>query len=102
MGLFGEEDDETDEDEDEDEETQAARRLLAEEIRDLEAAIEKKIAEIGTVQNVLIKVCTLVNRDRTVSWSLMDERVFFRSADLRTRFINCGPILIVVYCKGNK
>jgi len=55
VGLFGEEDDETDEDEDEDEETQAARRLLAEEIRDLEAAIEKKIAEISTVQNVLIK-----------------------------------------------
>lgn len=54
--LFGDEDDETDEDEDEDEETQATRRLLAEEIRDLEAAIEKKIAEIGTVQNILIKV----------------------------------------------
>jgi transcription initiation factor TFIID subunit 7 len=59
--LFGEEDEETDEDEDEDEdeETQATRRLLAEEIRDLEAAIEKKIAEIRTVQNVLIKVCII-------------------------------------------
>lgn len=55
--LFGEDDeDETDDDEDEDEEAQAARRLLAEEIRDLEAAVEKKIAEISTVQNVLIKV----------------------------------------------
>lgn len=55
--LFGEdEEDETDDDEDEDEEAQAARRLLAEEIRDLEAAVEKKIAEIATVQNVLIKV----------------------------------------------
>lgn len=57
VGLFGEDDEETDEDEDEDEETQAARRLLAEEIRDLETAIEKKITEISTVQNVLIKVC---------------------------------------------
>ncbi|KAF8308114.1 hypothetical protein DL93DRAFT_2087391 [Clavulina sp. PMI_390] len=55
--LFGDEDedDESEEDEDEDEETQAARRLLNEEIRDLEAAVEKKISEIATVQNVLIK-----------------------------------------------
>jgi len=53
--LFGDDDDETDDDEDEDEEAQAARKLLAEEIRDLEAAVDKKIAEISTVQNALIK-----------------------------------------------
>jgi transcription initiation factor TFIID subunit 7 len=61
VGLFGddEDDDGTDDEdeEDEDEEVVRTRRLLNEEIRDLEAAVEKKMAELATVQNPLIKVC---------------------------------------------
>lgn len=57
-----EEDDEdesaSEEDEDEDEETAQARKLLNEEIRDLEAAVEKKNAEIAGAFNPLIKVCS--------------------------------------------
>lgn len=60
-GLFGDgqdgsndEDDEDDDDEDDD--VVQARKLLNEEIRDLEAAVEKKVSEIAGVQNQLIKV----------------------------------------------
>ncbi|EJD03204.1 uncharacterized protein FOMMEDRAFT_20372 [Fomitiporia mediterranea MF3/22] len=47
--------DEEDEDEDEDDETVQARRLLNEEIRDLEAAVAKKNAEIASSANPIIK-----------------------------------------------
>ncbi|KDQ17995.1 hypothetical protein BOTBODRAFT_29311 [Botryobasidium botryosum FD-172 SS1] len=45
----------SEDDEDEDEETAQARKLLNEEIRDLEAAVEKKSAEIAGAFNPLIK-----------------------------------------------
>ncbi len=50
------EDDESDEDDDDDDETVQARKLLNEEIRDLEAAVNKKQTEIGSSANPLIKV----------------------------------------------
>lgn len=57
----GDEDDEDasdeDEDEDEDDETSQSRRLLNEEIRDLEAAVAKKKTEISSSANPLIRVC---------------------------------------------
>jgi transcription initiation factor TFIID subunit 7 len=63
-GEEGDEDDEDDEDEesdeddeDEDDEVVQARKLLNEEIRDLEAAVAKKCHEIATSVNPLIKVC---------------------------------------------
>lgn len=49
-----------DEDEDEDDETSQSRRLLNEEIRDLEAAVSKKRMEIAGSANPLIKVCSVV------------------------------------------
>ena len=49
-------DEDEDEDEDEDDEDAQARRLLNEEIRDLEAAIAKKNAEIAGSANPLIRV----------------------------------------------
>lgn len=52
-----ESDDDDDDDEDEDEEEGQTRSLLAEEIRDLEAAVAKKTAEIASSSNPLIKVC---------------------------------------------
>ncbi|KAH8119428.1 TAFII55 protein conserved region-domain-containing protein [Phellopilus nigrolimitatus] len=59
-GEDGDEDDEDasdeeDEDEDEDDETVQARRLLNEEIRDLEAAVAKKNTEIASSANPLIR-----------------------------------------------
>ena len=51
------EDDESDEDDDDDDETVQARKLLNEEIRDLEAAVNKKQTEIASSGNPLIKVC---------------------------------------------
>lgn len=45
-----------DEDEDEDDETSQSRRLLNEEIRDLEAAVAKKKMEIASSANPLIRV----------------------------------------------
>ena len=51
-----EDDEDEDEDEDEDDEDAQARRLLNEEIRDLEAAIAKKNAEIASSANPLIRV----------------------------------------------
>lgn len=59
-GEDGDEDedvsDEEDEDEDEDDEDVQAKRLLSEEIRDLEAAVAKKNAEIARSANPIIKV----------------------------------------------
>jgi transcription initiation factor TFIID subunit 7 len=54
-----EESDEEDEDEDEDDETVQTRKLLNEEIRDLEAAVKKKEHEIASSANPLIKVCSV-------------------------------------------
>ncbi|KAH9901365.1 TAFII55 protein conserved region-domain-containing protein [Cubamyces lactineus] len=50
-----EEDDESDEDDDEDDEAVQARKLLNEEIHDLEAAVAKKRTEIASSANPLIK-----------------------------------------------
>ncbi len=63
-GEEGDEDDDDDEsddedEEDEDDETSQSKRLLNEEIRDLEAAVAKKIQEIASSANPLIKVITL-------------------------------------------
>jgi len=62
LGDEGEEGDEEDDDEsddeddeDEDDETSQSKRLLNEEIRDLEAAVAKKIQEIASSANPLIK-----------------------------------------------
>ena len=52
-----EEESEEDEDEDEDDEAVQARKLVNEEIRDLEAAVAKKGKEIASSANPLIKVC---------------------------------------------
>ncbi|TFK83504.1 hypothetical protein K466DRAFT_665789 [Polyporus arcularius HHB13444] len=49
------EEDESDEDDDDDDETVQARKLLNEEIRDLEAAVYKKQTEIASSANPLIK-----------------------------------------------
>ncbi|KAI0748104.1 TAFII55 protein conserved region-domain-containing protein [Daedaleopsis nitida] len=49
------EDDESDEDDDDDDETVQARKLLNEEIHDLEAAVNKKRGEIASSANPLIK-----------------------------------------------
>ena len=60
-----EEDDEDDDDEseeeddDDDDEMVQARKLLNEEIRDLEAAVAKKGNEIASSANPLIRVCAL-------------------------------------------
>lgn len=51
------EESEEDEDEDEDDEDVQARKLVNEEIRDLEAAVAKKGKEIASSANPLIKVC---------------------------------------------
>lgn len=53
-----EEDDESDEDDEDDEEEEGGqeRKLLAEEIRDLEAAVAKKDREIASSANPLIRV----------------------------------------------
>lgn len=51
-----EEDSEEDEDEDEDDDVVQARKLINEEIRDLEAAVAKKGKEIASSANPLIKV----------------------------------------------
>ncbi|KAI8998653.1 TAFII55 protein conserved region-domain-containing protein [Trametes punicea] len=50
-----EEEDESDEDDDEDDEAVQARKLLNEEIQDLEAAVSKKRTEIASSANPLIK-----------------------------------------------
>lgn len=52
-----EEDDEEESDEDEDDEDAQERKLLNEEIRDLEAAVAKKEHEVSISANPLIKVC---------------------------------------------
>jgi transcription initiation factor TFIID subunit 7 len=54
-----EDDDESDEDEeddDDDDETTMARKLLNEEIRDLQSAVDRKSGEISKAANPLIKV----------------------------------------------
>jgi len=51
-----EDDDSEEEDEEEDDETVQARKLLNEEIRDLEAAVSKKGNEIASSANPLIRV----------------------------------------------
>lgn len=51
------EEEESDEDDDDDDETVQARKLLNEEIQDLEAAVNKKRGEIANSANPLIKVC---------------------------------------------
>jgi transcription initiation factor TFIID subunit 7 len=56
-----EDDSEEDEDEDEDDEAVQARKLINEEIRDLEAAVAKKGKEIASSANPLIKVCQTSN-----------------------------------------
>lgn len=64
LGDEGDEEDEEDdedqsdddEEEDEDDETSQSKRLLNEEIRDLEAAVAKKVQEIASSANPLIKV----------------------------------------------
>ena len=53
------EEDESEDDDDEDDELAQARKLLNEEIRDLEAAVAKKNNEIASSANPLIKVCFL-------------------------------------------
>lgn len=57
-----EDDDESedDESEDDDDEENQARKLLSEEIRDLEAAVSKKRNEIASSANPLIRVCTML------------------------------------------
>ncbi len=52
-----EDDDSDDEDEDDDDETVQTRKLINEEIRDLEAAVTNKRHEIAVSVNPLIKVC---------------------------------------------
>ena len=47
-------------DDDEDEEVVQAKKLLMEEIRDLEAAVARKQGEISTSVNPLIKVCAFL------------------------------------------
>lgn len=51
-----EDDDDSEEDEDEDDEVVQARKLLNEEISDLEAAVRKKGNEIASSANPLIRV----------------------------------------------
>ena len=53
------EEEEDDDDDDEDDEDAQARKLLNEEIRDLEAAVAKKGSEIASSANPLIKVSIL-------------------------------------------
>jgi transcription initiation factor TFIID subunit 7 len=52
-----EDESEEDESEDDDDEDVQARKLLSEEIRDLEAAVAKKNNEIASSANPLIRVC---------------------------------------------
>jgi transcription initiation factor TFIID subunit 7 len=52
-----EDESEEDDDDDEDDEDVQARQLLNEEIRDLEAAVAKKQAEVASSSNPLIRVC---------------------------------------------
>lgn len=63
-GADDEEDDESEDDEDEDEDDEdedvQARKLINEEIRDLEAAVAKKGREIASSANPLIKVCIIL------------------------------------------
>ena len=69
-GEDGDEEDEDDEDgseddeddEDEDDEAVQAKRLLNDEIKDLEAAVAKKQAEIASSANPLIRVCYNLTR----------------------------------------
>jgi transcription initiation factor TFIID subunit 7 len=68
--LNEEEDDDEDEDDsddddgdDEDDDVSQARKLLNEEIRDLEAAVAKKNKEIASSNNPLIRVCVSVQPD---------------------------------------
>lgn len=56
-----ESEEEDEDDDDEDDELSQARKLLHEEIRDLEAAVAKKGAEIASSANPLIKVCPFVH-----------------------------------------
>lgn len=53
------EDESEEEDEDDDDEVVQAKKLLNEEIRDLEAAVAKKNAEIASSANPLIRVCNI-------------------------------------------
>lgn len=75
-----EEDSEEDEDEDDDDEAVQARKLINEEIRDLEAAVAKKGKEIASSANPLIKVC------QSSSWRFYMLTSSFQSVrnDLRT------------------
>ena len=69
-----ESDDDDEDDDDEDDEATQARKLLNEEIRDLEAAVAKKGAEIASSGNPLIKVCpALPMHIYHVVWRCADE-----------------------------
>jgi len=76
------EDDSEEDDEDEDDEMVQARKLLNEEIRDLEAAVAKKGNEIASSANPLIRVCYIF------SWTkhhiLLNNPVFCVRNGLRT------------------
>jgi transcription initiation factor TFIID subunit 7 len=62
-----EEDDSEEDDEEEDDETVQARKLLNEEIRDLEAAVSKKNNEIASSANPLIRVRELFNSETCIT-----------------------------------
>jgi transcription initiation factor TFIID subunit 7 len=59
-------DDSEEEDDEEDDETVQARKLLNEEIRDLEAAVAKKGNEIASSVNPLIRVCEISSMTRKI------------------------------------
>jgi len=62
-GDDDDEDDESEEDDDDDDDDDdaQARKLVNEEIRDLEAAVAKKQAEIASSSNTLIRVCAQIS-----------------------------------------
>lgn len=81
-GLFGEgpggsdDEDDEDDDDDEDDEIVQTRKLLNEEIRDLEAAVDKKVADIAGVQNQLIKVRQTFVSDLVIGAHVSIQRRF--------------------------
>ena len=75
-----EEEESEEEDEDEDDEVVQAKKLLNEEIRDLEAAVAKKNGEIASSANPLIRVSRVLLQTRSAART--DVRI---SDDSRTR-----------------
>lgn len=67
-------DDESEEDEDDDDEAVQARKLLNEEISDLEAAVKKKGNEIASSANPLIRVCPLLLSCRSILTAILQRR----------------------------